>query len=137
MSTAMRRIPQDGILSSVVVTAGAATAGYGAVLDTTDLECNNAGANAGTVIGVHLDTAAAAAKARIQISGVAAVKVAAGGATRGTLAAVAAAGFQDIPAPNTAGATTTYCYGRFVQTGVSGDVVGLNLDCAGGTVITA
>lgn len=136
MSSAMRRIPENGILPLTVGPTESATEGYGAVFITSDLLCDDAGANDGLTIGVHMNTAAADAAARVQIAGVAAVKLD-GTATRGTLAACSATGFQNIPTPNAAGATTTYILGRFMQSGVSGDMVGLNLDDGGGTVITA
>lgn len=136
MSSAMRRIPENGILSLTVATSQSATEGYGAVFHTDDTHCDDAGANDGLTIGVFMDTATAGNKARVQIAGVAAVKLD-GNATRGTLAACSATGFQNIPTPNAAGGTTTYILGRFMQSGVSGDMVGLNLDDGGGTVITA
>lgn len=134
MSSAMRRIPENAILSLTVASGESATAGYGAVFHTDDQHCDDAGANTGLCIGVFMDTATAGNKARVQIRGVAAVKLS-GTATRGTLAQVTATGFEDAPAANAGGGTTTYTYGRFMQSGVANDVVGLEL--AAGSLITA
>lgn len=49
------------------------------------------------------------------------------GTTRGTKQIISASGFTDAPAANHAGATDTVTEGIALQTGVSGDLVGVGL----------
>lgn len=134
MSSAMRRIDDERCITLTVATSQSATEGYGAVFHTDDQHCDDAGANTGLCIGVFLETAAAAARATVATDGIIPVKLS-GTATRGNLAQVTATGFENAPAANAAGATTTYTYGTFMQSGVSGDMVGLKWDK--GSLITA
>jgi len=78
-------------------------------------------------IGIALEAGAALAAIRVALfgNGVAKVKVGTGGATRGAPAKFAANGLTDA---TVGGATTKLVVlGQFMQTGVVGDLVGVNL----------
>lgn len=85
-------------------------------------------------IGVVLDDTAVGAIARVAIfgSGIAKVKVGTGGATRGNPAKYVANGATNA---TIGGATTAlFVLGQFLESGVVGDLVAVNLGVAGFTV---
>ncbi len=118
MSTAEQKIAEATIISRTVTTA--ATRGYGAIL--AGDECTNASTN-GKVVGVFLKTVAAGSLADIATSGVVPVKVGTGGATQGEFAIHTTDGWTDQTLGG--GSTVKYIGGRFTQTGIAGDVVGM------------
>ena len=134
MSSAMRRIDDGRCITLTVAATKTATEGYGAVFITDDQSCDEAGANTGLCIGVFLADGVAGDRVTVACDGIVPVKLS-DTATRGTLAQVTATGFENAPAANAAGATTTYTYGTFMQSGVSGDMVGLKWEK--GSLITA
>ena len=78
-------------------------------------------------IGVALTTQAAGEKVGVVLDGhaIAKVKVGTGGATRGKVAIAVADGFTDMLLSN--GKDTQYPAGKFLQSGVAGDLVGMLL----------
>lgn len=109
-----------------VQAAGAATKGCGAIIGTAPEDALNAGAN-GKVFGIFLDTAAAAARVDVALSGVVPVLVGTGGATQGEFAIATADGFTNQTLGG--GTTVKHIAGKFLQTGVAGDYVGLVIGC--------
>lgn len=85
-----------------------------------------AGANDPLAIGVIYQGNAAGRTAHVVLYGhsVMPVKVGTGGATRGVDATTVADGFTDAAA-NGGGSTSQIIKGKFLQTGVAGDLVGL------------
>lgn len=88
-----------------------------------------AGANDPDTIGIALDDAVSGMRVSAVIGGgaIVPVRVGATGATAGKYAWINAAGrLVDAPALSAAGATTTYLLGKFVESGVEHDYVGLH-----------
>ncbi len=110
-----------------VAAAQTATKGYAVKHSGADDAIQNMAAVSDNCIGIALEDGAAAAVVRVALfgNGVAKVKVGTGGATRGAPAKYAANGLTDA---TVGGATTKLVVlGQFMQTGVVGDFVGVNL----------
>jgi hypothetical protein len=97
-----------------------------------DKECQHAGAADLDYFGVvvELGPLAGAAGDKVGIallagSGIIPVKVGTGGATRGTFAKIVADGVASFTVNTAAAGTLRPVVGKFTQTGVAGDVVGL------------
>jgi len=129
MSTATQKTGHATIASYTVAAGQTATLGRGVILSGADDEVATAGVASDLVIGVFKETAAAAARVEVYLFGpVIRVEVGAGGATRGNKSEVIATGlFQDAPAHDSSGASNDQIYGIFMQSGVSGDYVGMML----------
>jgi len=117
------------------VTSGQTVTLYGAVKATAshDDEVTPIGATTDNPLGIALDAGVGASGARVRVAylgrGVVPVVIGAAGATRGAGAKYSAAGTLTDA---TAGGGTTHCaiLGQFVESGVSGDIIGLNLGAA-------
>lgn len=110
----------------VVASGQTATKGFGVVFASADNEIDDAGAN-GNAIGIALESGVAGATVEVALLGYAIVpvKVGTGGATRGAFAIMAADGYTNQTLGG--GTTVKYPAGKFLQTGVAGDEVGLLL----------
>jgi len=119
-----------------VVTGGSATVGYGVKLDTTDKQVTITAAVGDNAIGIALNTAAALAAVRVALLGQGICKAAVGtaGVTMGGPVTYASDGVVDATVGG--GTTKLVCYGQAQQTGVVGDLIGLNLGMACFTVTT-
>lgn len=105
-----------------VKAASTATKGKGAIFGASDTEAEDAGAG-GKVSGVFLETKAAGEVADVAVSGIVPVLVGTGGATRGEFAIATADGFANQTLGG--GTTVRHIAGKFMQSGVPGDYVGL------------
>jgi len=132
MSTATRKLNNATFGVYTVAAGQTTTAGRAVVLSGADDAVATAGVGSDLVIGIARETKTAAERVEVTLfAPVEAVEVGAGGATRGTKAVVLANGlFQDAPAHDSSGATDDAIMGIFMQSGVSGDFVGLML-CPG------
>jgi len=128
MSSAIRKFIDSQITNREVATGGAVTQGYLLIPGATAGTVNNATAPPAT--GMYIAKETAVAGARVDCfgpgSGCVPVKVGTGGATAGNVAMWSASndGFCDAPAMAN-GATHTYTFGRFDETGAAGTIVGL------------
>lgn len=110
-----------------VASAQIATRGFAVKHSGADDAVQNMAAVGDNCVGIALDDGVALASVRVALfgNGVAKVKVGTGGATRGAPAKYAANGLTDA---TVGGATTKLVVlGQFMQTGVAGDFVGVNL----------
>jgi hypothetical protein len=110
-----------------VASAKTATKGFAVKHSGADDAVEDMAAVGDNCIGIALEAGAALAVIRVALfgNGVAKVKVGTGGATRGAPAKFAANGLTDA---TVGGATTKLVVlGQFMQTGVVGDFVGVNL----------
>lgn len=106
--------------------AAAVTAGMPVKLGTAETDCLLAGANE-KAIGIAIESGVAGDTIQVSLFGYAIVpvKVGTGGATHGEFAICAADGATNQTLGG--GTTVKYVIGRFLQTGVVGDKVGLLL----------
>lgn len=122
------------ILPFVVKAASAVTKGKPVKLDTSTGTVLDMAAVGDNVIGIALDTGAAGDTVRVALwgPGVVPALVGTAGATMGAPAKYASDGLVD----GTVGGGTTKLFvcGQFLETGVAGDFVGLNLSAAGFSV---
>lgn len=129
MSRAQRDLSGAIVKPFVVGNGESTTEGYGVIPDSTaNRTIKTAGADADNFLGVALDsvTGDGLLRSSIQMAGIAAVKVAAGGATMGSKAVLAAGGvFQDAPAHDSSGGTNNSIVGQFTESGVQNDLVGM------------
>jgi hypothetical protein len=105
----------------------AATKGFAVKHSGGDEAIQNMAAVGDNCIGIALEDGVALAQVRVALfgNGIAKAKVGTGGATRGAPAKYAANGLTDA---TVGGATTKLTVlGQFMQTGVAGDYVGVNL----------
>lgn len=126
---AAQQLQYAEIRTFTVAAAQTVTAGQ-AVKQTADLIVQGMAAVGDFAIGIALDDAAAGTLVRVAIwgSGIAKVKVGTGGATRGAPAKYVANG---LTTATVGGATTAIFFcGQFLETGVAGDLVALNLGVA-------
>lgn len=114
------------IKTYTVAASQTATKGLGVILSGADDTVDDAGAN-GEAIGIALQTKAAGEQVEVALLGYAIVpvKVGTGAATRGKYAIMAADGFTDQTLGG--GTTVKYVAGKFMQSGIAGDIVGLLL----------
>jgi hypothetical protein len=125
--TAEQKLQNAIVVTKTVKAASTATIGKVGKYDSTD-ELTVLDASAGDNGSVvFLETAAAGAKVQcVQLAGsscVVPVKVGTGGATAGAYAIVVSDGLTDKTLGG--GTTVRYIVGKFTQTGVVGDMVGL------------
>jgi hypothetical protein len=128
MATRASEILQYATIRPYVVASGqAATQGFAVKHASADDQVQNMAAVGDNCIGIALETAAALASVRVALfgNGVAKVKVGTGGATRGAPAKYAADGLTNATVGG--GTTKLVVLGQFMQTGVVGDMVGVNL----------
>ena len=134
MSTRASQVLQYAIIRPYTVVTTAVTAGQAFKQTGADLSGTGATAVTDFAIGICLDDAAVGATVRVALfgSGIAKVKVGTGGATRGNPAKYVANGLTNA---TVGGATTAlFVCGQFLESGVAGDLVGMNLALAGFTV---
>jgi hypothetical protein len=128
MAARAQEVLQYATIRPFTVASGqAATAGFAVKHSGADDAVQNMAAVSDNCIGISLDTGAALASVRVAMfgNGIAKCKVGTGGATRGAPAKYAANGLTDA---TVGGATTKLVVlGQFTQTGVVGDMVGINL----------
>jgi hypothetical protein len=113
------------IVTKTVDTSQTATKGYGLIYSTDSDHVDDAGAN-GNAFAVALETKAAGESVQCVLlcgGGVVPVKVGTGGATAGKYAIMASDGWTDQTLGG--GTTVKYIGGKFTQTGVVGDIVGM------------
>jgi hypothetical protein len=115
---------------AVIVSAVAATGEISTVAEAADAN--------DTAIGIALDAGntTTATTIRVALFGSSAIVpalVGVGGATAGAQAGWVSDGATNVNFQVATGATWTpsCCYGQFLQTGVDGDLVGLNISCGG------
>lgn len=129
MATRAKQKIDFGCIEAFTVASGqTVTAGYRVKFASADNECQNCGVNEDG-IGIALQAGAAGEKVSILLDGQGIVKVivGTGGATRGSFAVTVANGFTNQAIAD--GATVRYLAGKFMQTGVAGDTVGLLVGC--------
>lgn len=116
--------PGPYIKTLTVVAAGSAIEGRPVSFNTSDEECTLTAA-AARPDGIALETKAAGERVQVLIGeGICKVKVGTGGATRGEYAVVVADGLTNSGTLG-GGSVVKQLVGKFLQTGVAGDVVGL------------
>lgn len=133
------RADQDltlAVIKSYIVATGQTITQYSGVKinASSDNEVDAVAAITDNGYGIALDAGAAGARIRVALfgSGIVPIKLGTGGATRGLPAKFVAGGATNA---TVGGVTTKLCvYGLFTQTGVAGDIVGLNLGMASLTV---
>ncbi len=121
-------------IRAYTVGATAVTAGQAVKHSGADLTVVPVTAATDFAIGIVMDDAAIGALCRIAMfgTGIKKVKVGTGGATRGNAAKFVANGLTNA---TIGGATTAlFVCGQFLESGVAGDLVALNLSPAGFTV---
>lgn len=130
---AQQMLEHSNIKSFTVVTSNV-TAGQAVKQSGADLSVVGIGAVTDFAIGIAIEDAVVGAMVRVALwgTGIAKVKVGTGGATRGNPAKYAANGLTN----GTVGGATTAIFfcGQFLESGVAGDLVGLNLAAAGFSV---
>lgn len=116
-------------IKTFIVKSGTTTL-YGKAVkhDASDDSVDNAGANEDLAIGIALDSVVGDGVKKVQVAllsgaGVLPCLVGTGGATRGKFAVLAADGATDAAASGVTNARP--CIGKFLQSGVAGDIVGL------------
>lgn len=128
MSTATQKVISDQLATFTVQAGQAATVGFLLIPGATAGCVQNATSPCATGLYIARETAAAGARVEVYtpFCGCARVVVGTGGATAGARAIWAGAndGFTDAPAMAN-GATHTETYGKFAETGVAGQIVGL------------
>lgn len=129
---ALQKIEDHYIDTIEVASAKTVTKGYAIMHSGADHMAENATAITDNAIGIALDSGTAGQIVRYVRLGCACVvpvKVGAGGATRGKAACWAAAGADDCTPSG--GTNPQIVLGQFMQSGASGDYVGLNVGMAG------
>lgn len=129
MAERASQILQNALIRPFTVKAAAAvTKGKRVKFGASDSEVEDCGANENG-IGVALASAVAGAQCQIALDGVAIVPVlvGTGGATRGAFAVTVADGFTNQTIGG--GSTLVHIAGKFMQTGVVGDLVGMLIGC--------
>lgn len=117
--------PGPYIKTFTVAAGQAATEGRPVSFASADEEVQTTAAGAAVTCGIALETKAAGERVQVLIGeGVVKVKVGTGGATRGLYAVVVADGVTNSGTLG-GGSVLKNLVGRFLQTGVAGDVVGL------------
>lgn len=117
--------PGPYIKTFTVAAGQAATEGRPVSFASSDQEVQTTAAAAAVTCGIALETKAAGERVQVLVSeGLVKVKVGTGGATRGLYAVVVADGVTNS-ATLGGGTVVKNLVGRFMQTGVAGDVVGL------------
>lgn len=134
MAIRAQQVLQYATIKSYTVVTTAVTAGQVVKQSGADLSVTPHAAVTDKCIGVALEDAAIGAQVRVALfgTGIAKVKVGTGGCTRGEGAKWVANGLTNA---TIGGATTAlFVCGQFIESGVAGDLVGLNLGLAGFTV---
>lgn len=129
---ALQQISDDCISVATVASGQTVTKGYSIKHASADDEVQNTGAITDLAIGIALDSGTAGQIVRFVRLGcdcIVPVKVGASGATRGKAASYAAAGVDDVTTGG--GTNVVLVLGQFMQSGSSGDYVGLNVGMAG------
>jgi hypothetical protein len=117
--------PGPYIKTFTVAAGQAATEGRPVSFAASDQEVQTTAAAAAVTCGIALETKAAGERVQVLVSeGLVKVKVGTGGATRGLYAVVVSDGVTNS-ATLGGGTVVKNLVGRFMQTGVAGDVVGL------------
>lgn len=128
MSTALRKRENCTFWAATVAPASTATRGFLAIFGAADDLVLDGGAGSDLGVGIFKESATAGQRVEIELwAPVVPVTVGTGGATRGTKAVFVADGFIDAPAHDSSGGTDNQIYGVFMQTGVVGDRVGMQL----------
>ena len=128
MTTRASEILSGAIIRPYTVAATkSVTRGFAVKLSGADDAVENMAATTDNCIGIALESGAAGAVVRVALwgQGIVKAKVGTGGATRGTPAKYAADGLTT--ATNGGGSTNQVLVGQFLEEGVAGDLVGLNL----------
>jgi len=132
---ALQKYSADDVDTIVVASAKTVTKGKPIKHSGADHEAENAAAITDLAIGIALESGTAGQTVRYVRLGSKAIVpalVGTGGATRGQGAVYVADGVTDQA---TGGGTNLFCcLGQFMQSGVAGDYVGLNLGMAGFSV---
>ena len=124
---------QNATLRTFIVKSGTTTAyGKAVKFDAGDDSIDNAGANEDLVFAVALEVVVGDGVNKCQVallsgSGIVPILVGTGGATRGKFAVLAADGATDAAGSGVTNARP--CIGKFLQSGVAADVVGLMPNC--------
>lgn len=128
MATATRLTLNALIVEYTVASSDTATEGEAVLLDS-DTTVDDCDAASDLAIGVALESKTAGEQVRVALFGhaVIPVKVGTGGATRGKFAVLVSDGFTDAAAHASNGAGNQTSYGKFLQSGTAGQVVGLML----------
>jgi hypothetical protein len=117
------------IISRRVETGQTVRGGFAVKFGSSEDDIREAGANSELAIGVaHKPGKTYAAGEMVEIicaNAVVPVVVGTGGCTAGKDARMISDGFTDVPAFDAAGATVVPVIGKFLQTGVAGDHVGM------------
>lgn len=110
-----------------VATAKTATKGFAVKHSGADNKIENMAAVGDNCIGIALESGVAGGKVRVALfgHGIAKAKVGTGGATAGAPAKYAADGLTDATVGG--GTTKLVTLGQFIEAGVAGDLVGVNL----------
>lgn len=117
--------PGPYVKTFTVAAGQAATEGRAMSFAAADEEVQLTAAGAAVTCGIALETKAAGERVQVLVGeGIIKVKVGTGGATRGLYAVVVADGLTNT-ATIGGGTVVKNLAGRFLQTGVAGDVVGL------------
>lgn len=130
MATRAHNIKDSAIIRKFLIPATkAVTEGFRVKFSGADNQVENCGAG-DDGFGIALQTGVAGDEIEVLLEGFAVVKVkvGTGGATRGLYAIMAADGLTDRAIAD--GTNVRYCPGKFMQSGVVGDVVGLLLGAA-------
>jgi len=128
VSTALRKFEFAQIIAFTVEAAGTATVGRLASFGASDTTVQDTVAAADDAIGVFLTGGTAGDRVDLALFGPSvAVVVGVGGATRGSKAINVATGMTDAPAHDSSGATDNQIYGIFMQSGLAGDTVGMQI----------
>jgi hypothetical protein len=126
MATRSDRYLQNAVIKTKIVdTSQTATKGKGLIRSTDDDHVDDGGANA-NVYCVALETKAAGEFVEVALltgGAIVPVLVGTGGATQGAYAVTVSDGWTDQTLGG--GTTVVYIGGKFTQTGVAGDIVGM------------
>src|SRR5688500_16336181 len=136
MATRAIRVLQYVVIKPFTIAATkVATEGFAVKHSGADEAIENMAAVGDNCIGIAMSSGVAGQLINVALfgcGGIVAVKVGTGGATRGSPAKYAADGLTNATVGG--GTTKLVVLGQFMQTGVVGDTVGLNLGMAGFTV---
>ena len=120
--------PGPYIKTFTVAAAQAATEGRAMSFAAADEEVQLTAAGAAPNAGIALETKVAGERVQVLVGqGIVKVKVGTGGATRGLFGVVVADGLTNAPTLG-GGTVLRGCAGRFLQSGVAGDVVGFHFN---------
>lgn len=130
MAVRALNIVHNAIIRTYIVKSGTTTAvGKRVKFDTSDGSIDNAGANEDLAIGTALEVVVGDGVKLVQVAldfhAIVPMLVGTGGATRGTYAVMVADGVANAAASGVTNARPI-C-GKFLQTGVAGDIVGVGL----------